>query len=78
VVPNRFGSGSHHPGLPGQLDFGMAREWRRSHAITNGLPAPKGPFNRTMRLYGPKSEALTWKWNPPPVTREAPRLLPAQ
>jgi hypothetical protein len=56
----------------------MAREWRRSHAITNGLPAPKGPFNRTMRLYGPKSEALTWKWNPPPVTREAPRLLPAQ
>ncbi len=22
-----------------------------------------------MRLYGPKSEALTGKWNPPPVTK---------
>jgi len=35
----------------------------------NWLPAPKGPFNLTMRLYAPKDEALTGKWNPPPVTR---------
>ena len=35
----------------------------------NWLPAPKGPFNLTMRIYAPKSEALTGKWNPPPVTR---------
>ena len=33
----------------------------------NWLPAPKGPFNLTMRLYAPRSEALTAKWNPPPV-----------
>jgi Protein of unknown function (DUF1214) len=31
------------------------------------LPAPAGPFNLTMRLYGPKAEALTGKWNPPVV-----------
>jgi hypothetical protein len=43
----------------------------------NWLPAPKGAFNLTMRLYAPKSDALTGKWNPPPVTRaqELPGLV---
>src|SRR5277367_4022813 len=35
----------------------------------NWLPAPKGAFNLCMRLYGPKSEALTGKWNPPAVMK---------
>jgi hypothetical protein len=35
----------------------------------NWLPAPKGPFTLTMRIYAPKSEVLTGKWNPPFVTR---------
>jgi hypothetical protein len=35
----------------------------------NWLPAPKGAFNLTMRLYAPQSEALTGKWNPPPIVK---------
>jgi len=35
----------------------------------NWLPAPKGAFNLCLRLYAPRSEALTGKWNPPPVRK---------
>jgi hypothetical protein len=38
----------------------------------NWLPAPRGAFNLTMRLYAPRDDALTGKWKPPPVVRGSP------
>jgi hypothetical protein len=35
----------------------------------NWLPSPMGGFNMTMRLYSPKVEALTGRWNPPPIVK---------
>jgi hypothetical protein len=32
-------------------------------------PAPKVSFNLTMRLYSPQADALTGKWNPPPIEK---------
>jgi hypothetical protein len=53
----------------GSLTLYIQNENPGKEKEANWLPAPKGPFNLTMRLYAPKSEALTGKWNPPPVTR---------
>lgn len=35
----------------------------------NWLPASKGPFSLTMRLYAPHAAALDGRWSPPPLTR---------
>ena len=53
----------------GSLDLYFQHESPGKDKEANWLPAPKGPFNLTMRLYAPKSEALTGKWNPPPVLK---------
>jgi hypothetical protein len=53
----------------GSLDLYFQNESPGTDKESNWLPAPKGPFNLTMRLYGPKSDALTGKWNPPPVMK---------
>ena len=69
---NRFAVSSWMPfkyNADGSLDLYFQNESPGPDKETNWLPAPKGAFNVCMRLYGPKSEALTGKWNPPPVVK---------
>ena len=53
----------------GSLDLYFQNESPGADKEVNWLPAPNGAFNLTMRLYAPKSDALTGKWNPPPVVK---------
>jgi hypothetical protein len=69
---NRFAVSSWMPfkyDPDGSLTLYIQNENPGKDKEANWLPAPKGPFNLTMRLYAPKSEALIGKWNPPPVTK---------
>ena len=69
---NRFAVSSWMPfkyNPDGSLDLYFQNESPGKDKEANWLPAPKAPFNLTMRLYAPKSEALTGKWNPPPVVK---------
>ncbi len=69
---NRFAVSSWMPfktNPDGSLDLYLQNESPGKDKETNWLPAPKGPFNLTMRLYAPKADALTGKWNPPPVVK---------
>jgi hypothetical protein len=70
--PNRFALSSWMSfayNADGSLDLYFQNGSPEAEKEPNWLPAPKGPFNLTMRVYAPKSEALTGKWNPPPVIK---------
>jgi hypothetical protein len=69
---NRFAVSSWMPfkyNPDGSLDLYFRNESPGKDKEANWLPAPKGPFNLTMRLYAPKQEALVGRWNPPPVVK---------
>ncbi len=71
---NRFAVSSWMPftyNQDGSLDLYFQNASPGADKETNWLPAPKAPFNLTMRLYAPANDALTGKWNPPPVMRKA-------
>jgi len=67
---NRFAVSSWMPfkhNADGSLDLYFQNESPGKDLEANWLPAPKGSFNLTMRLYGPKAEALNGQWNPPAI-----------
>jgi hypothetical protein len=76
---NRFAVSSWMPfnyNPDGSLDLYFQNERPGNDKEANWLPAPKGPFNLSMRLYAPRGDSLTGKWNPPPVVKipELPSL----
>jgi hypothetical protein len=69
---NRFTVSSWMPfvyNADGSLDLYFQTDSPGKDKEANWLPAPKAPFNLTMRLYSPEADALTGKWNPPPIKK---------
>jgi hypothetical protein len=74
-VPNpldRFAISSHNDltfNADGSLDIYVQAESPGPERESNWLPAPKGAFEPSMRLYSPRPEMLDLTWAPPPFKR---------
>jgi hypothetical protein len=75
---NRFALGSYSPfqrNPDGSVDLYVQNASPGPGKEENWLPAPKGSFSLTMRLYAPKSAALNGEWSPP-VVRQRVAVTP--
>jgi len=70
---NRYSVGSRSPDLKyetdGSLTLYIQYKSPGGDREANWLPAPNGPFALTLRMYSPKTEALSPPYAPPPVRR---------
>ena len=70
---NRYSIGDRTPGLQygddGSLTIFIQAESPGADKESNWLPANKGPFSLTLRMYLPKPEALEGPYAPPPVKK---------
>ena len=69
---NRYSIGDRTKGLRYHSDGSLTIYMGHKMPIegpSNWLPAPNGPFDILLRLYGPKDEVMTKSWIPQPVVR---------
>ena len=68
----RYSIGSTTDGLKENSDGSLTLYIQNAKPddTSNWLPAPAGPFNVTMRFYGPRTSVLDGSYRLPPVTRQ--------